>query len=39
MLKQHIEDVTKSNLKFHEAFESLAIAKMDEVWTYQEYVT
>ena len=39
MLKQHIEDVIKSNLKFHETFESLAIAKMDEVWTYQEYVT
>ncbi len=39
MLKQHIEDVTKSNQKFHEAYESLAMAKMDEVWMYQEYVT
>ena len=31
VLKQRIEDVTKSNRKFYEAFESLDIAKLDEV--------
>src|SRR6476659_3756232 len=39
VLKQRIEDVTKANQKFYEAFESLDIGKMDEVWTHQEYVT
>lgn len=39
VLEQRIEEVTKANLKFYEAFESLDIAKMDEVWAHLEYVT
>ena len=39
VLKQRIEAVTKANQRFYEAFESLDIVKMDEVWTHQEYVT
>jgi ketosteroid isomerase-like protein len=39
MLKQRIEEVTKANEAFYEAFESLDIAKMDRVWAHQEYVT
>jgi ketosteroid isomerase-like protein len=39
VLKQRIEAVTKANQKFYEAFESLDIAKMDELWAHQEYVT
>lgn len=39
VLKQRIEAVTKANQTFYEAFESLDIAKMDEVWMHQEYVT
>ena len=39
VLKQRIEAVTKANQKFYEAFESLDITKMDEVWMHQEYVT
>jgi ketosteroid isomerase-like protein len=39
VLKQRIEAVTKANQTFYEAFESLDIAKMDELWAHQEYVT
>ena len=39
VLKQRIEAVTKANQKFYDAFESLDIAKMDERWAHQEYVT
>ena len=39
VLKQRIEAVTKANQRFYEAFESLDIVKMDEIWTHQEYVT
>ena len=39
LLKQRIEAVTKANQTFYEAFESLDIAKMDELWAHQEYVT
>ena len=39
VLEQRIEEVTKANLKFYQAFESLDIAKMDEVWAHLEYVT
>lgn len=39
VLKQRIEAVTKANQKFYDAFESLDIAKMDEIWAHQEYVT
>lgn len=39
VLKQRIEAVTKANQTFYEAFQSLHIAKMDELWAHQEYVT
>ena len=39
MLKQRIDAVTKANQKFYDAFETLDIAKMDEIWAHQEYVT
>jgi ketosteroid isomerase-like protein len=39
VLQQRIEEVTKANQKFYDAFEALDIAKMDEVWAHQEYVT
>jgi ketosteroid isomerase-like protein len=39
MLKERIEEVTKANEAFYEAFESLDIANMDRVWAKEEYVT
>jgi len=39
MLERRIEDVTKANQQFYDAFESLDIAKMDEVWAHFDYVT
>ena len=39
MLEERIEEVTKVNEAFYEAFESLDIATMDRVWAKQEYVT
>jgi ketosteroid isomerase-like protein len=39
VLERRIEEVTKANQKFYEAFESLDIAKMDEVWAHLDYVT
>lgn len=39
MIKERIEEVTKANEAFYEAFESLDIAKMDSVWAQQDYVT
>ncbi len=39
MLAQRIEEVTEANRKFYVAFESLDIARMDEVWAHQDYVT
>lgn len=39
MLEQRIEEVTKANQRFYEAFSSLDIAVMDQVWAHQEYVT
>ena len=39
MLEQRIQEVTKANQRFYEAFESLDIVKMDSVWAHQEYVT
>ena len=39
MLKERIEEVTRANEAFYEAFESLDIANMDQVWAKQEYVT
>lgn len=39
MLKEKIEDVTRANAEFYEAFESLDIQRMDRIWAHQEYVT
>lgn len=39
MIKERIEEVTKANEAFYEAFESLDIVKMDRVWAQQDYVT
>ncbi|HEY7531946.1 MAG TPA: nuclear transport factor 2 family protein, partial [Nitrospiraceae bacterium] len=39
MIEQRIEEVTKANQRFYEAFESLDINRMDEVWAHLEYVT
>jgi len=39
VLQQRIEAVTKANQTFYEAFESLDIARMDQVWMHQDYVT
>ena len=39
MLERRIEEVTQANQRFYEAFESLDIAKMDEIWAHLDYVT
>ena len=39
MLEQRIDEVTKANQAFYEAFGELDIAKMDRIWAHQEYVT
>jgi ketosteroid isomerase-like protein len=39
VLERRIEEVTKANERFYEAFESLDIARMDEVWAHLDYVT
>jgi len=39
MIERRIEEVTEANQRFYEAFESLDIAKMEEVWAHLEYVT
>ena len=39
MLKERIEEVTRANQQFYEAFERLDIARMDRIWAHQEYVT
>ena len=39
MLEQRIDEVTKANQAFYEAFGSLDIAKMDRIWAHQDYVT
>jgi ketosteroid isomerase-like protein len=39
VLERRIQEVTQANRKFYDAFESLDIAKMDEVWAHLEYVT
>jgi ketosteroid isomerase-like protein len=38
-LKDKIEEVTRANQDFYEAFESLDIARMDGIWAQQDYVT
>ena len=39
MIEQRIEEVTRANRAFYEAFESLDVAEMDTIWAHQEYVT
>jgi ketosteroid isomerase-like protein len=39
MIKERIEEVTRANEAFYEAFESLDIGQMDQVWAQQDYVT
>jgi ketosteroid isomerase-like protein len=39
MIKERIEEVTRTNQEFYDAFESLDIACMDRVWAHQDYVT
>ena len=39
MLKERIEEVTKANAGFYQAFESLDIRQMDATWAQQDYVT
>lgn len=39
LLKTKIEEVTRANQAFYEAFESLDVARMDRIWAQQEYVT
>lgn len=39
MIEQRIDELTRANQAFYEAFESLDIGKMDAVWAHQEYVT
>jgi ketosteroid isomerase-like protein len=39
MLKERIEEVTRANQEFYEAFESLDINRMGRIWLQQEYVT
>jgi ketosteroid isomerase-like protein len=39
MVQRRIEEVTRINVEFYEAFESLDIARMDRLWSQQEYVT
>lgn len=39
MLKEMIEEVTKANQGFYEAFESLDIRQMDTIWVKEDYVT
>jgi len=39
VLKERIEEVTRANQEFYQAFESLDIARMDRIWAQQEYVT
>lgn len=39
MVRERIEEVTRINQAFYDAFESLDIAKMDRLWAHQDYVT
>ena len=39
MIQKRIEEVTRVNELFYQAFESLDIAAMDHIWAHQEYVT
>ena len=39
MIEQRIEEITRANLAFYAAFESLDMLQMDKVWAHLEYVT
>ena len=39
MVEQRIEEITRANLTFYAAFESLDMLQMDKVWAQLEYVT
>jgi ketosteroid isomerase-like protein len=39
MLKERIEEVTRTNEDFYKAFESLDVTAMDRIWAHQEYIT
>jgi len=39
MLKERIEEVTRTNEAFYKAFESLDVTAMDRIWAHQEYIT
>jgi hypothetical protein len=39
MIQERIEEVTRANQEFYEAFEHLDIARMDQIWAKQDYVT
>jgi ketosteroid isomerase-like protein len=39
LVKAKIEEVTRANQAFYEAFESLDVMRMDRVWAQQDYVT
>lgn len=39
MVRERIEEVTRINQAFYDAFESLDIARMDGLWAHQDYVT
>ncbi|MBA3752636.1 MAG: nuclear transport factor 2 family protein, partial [Nitrospira sp.] len=39
MVEQRIEEITRANLAFYTAFESLDMLQMDKVWAHLEYVT
>ena len=39
MVRRRIEEVTRINVEFYEAFESLDNVRMDRLWSQQEYVT
>lgn len=39
MLTERIEEVTRINEAFYQAFEKLDITAMDAIWAHQEYVT
>ncbi|MFM8552868.1 MAG: nuclear transport factor 2 family protein [Nitrospiraceae bacterium] len=39
LVQVKIEEVTRANQEFYEAFESLDVSKMDRIWAQQDYVT
>ncbi len=39
LIQERIDELTRANQAFYEAFESLDIGKMDGIWVHQDYVT